>query len=79
VLRTNVVLETRPGKARDVADVLGRLKGMELIFVESDARVVATWNVPEGHNPEPEGMSEVLRAMSTEILVVALLDTKEPS
>ncbi len=74
MLRTNVVVVTWPGKARSVADLVGNLKGMELIRVEGDNRVIATWNVPDDHNPEPEGVSEVLRAMSSEILEVALLE-----
>ena len=79
VLRTNVVVLTWPGKARNVAELFGQLKGMELIRVEGDHRVVATWIVPEGHDPEPEAFSEVLRAMSFEILEVALLEAKEAS
>ena len=46
---------------------------MALLSVDGDHRVLATWNVPDGQNPEPEGLSEVLRAMSEEILEVALL------
>lgn len=79
MLRTNVVVITSPGKARSVADLIGQLKGMELIRVEGDHRVIATWNVPDDQNPEPEGFSEVLRAMSAEILEVAMLDAKEAS
>lgn len=79
MLRTNVAVLTLPGKARSVADLIGQLKGMELIRVEGDHRVIATWNVPDDHNPEPEGFSEVLRAMSAEILEVAMLDAIEAS
>jgi hypothetical protein len=39
--------------------------------------VHATWRVPDGQHAEPEGLSEVLRAMSEEILEVALLDEQE--
>jgi hypothetical protein len=45
--------------------------------VEGDHHVLATWQVPEGQNPEPEGLSEVLRAMSEEILEVALVDEQD--
>jgi hypothetical protein len=77
VLVTNIVLETQPGRARSVADLMGRLQGMELLSVEGDHRVKATFRVPSGQHPEPEGLSEVLRAMSGEILEVALLDAEE--
>jgi arginine repressor len=77
VLVTNIVLETQPGRARSVADLMGRLQGMELLSVEGDHRVLATFRVPDGQHPEPEGLSEVLRAMSGEILEVALLDAEE--
>jgi hypothetical protein len=50
---------------------------MGLLTVEGDHRVLATWSIPEGHHPEPEGLSEVLRAMSEEILQVALLGEEE--
>lgn len=79
MLRTNLVVETSPGKARRVADLIGQLKGMELIRVEGDNRVLATWNVPDDQNPEPEGFSEVLRSMSAEILEVAMLEAQEAS
>jgi hypothetical protein len=74
MLKTNVVVETQPGRASSVAEVIGNLRGMEAILVDGDHRVMATWTVPDGQQPEPEGVSEVLRAMSDEILVVALLD-----
>ena len=74
MLKTNVVVETQPGRAKSVAEVIGHLQGMEVILVDGDHRVRATWNVPDGQHPEPEGFSEVLRAMSAEILEVALLD-----
>lgn len=77
MLRTNVVVETVPGKAELVADVIGHVTGMELLLVEGGNRVVAAWSVPDGQHPEPEGISEVLRAMSSEILAVALFDGKE--
>jgi hypothetical protein len=73
VLVTNIVLETQPGRARSVADLVGHISGVTLSSVDGDHRVLATWNVPDGQNPEPEGLSEVLRAMSGEILEVALL------
>ena len=71
---TNVVVETLPGKAECVADVIGHLKGMALLQVEGGHRVVASWTIPDGQSPEPEGLCEVLRAMTPEILDVALLD-----
>ena len=74
---TNIVLETQPGRARSVADLMGQIRGMGLPTVEGDHRVLATWSIPEGHHPEPEGLSEVLRAMSEEILEVALLGEEE--
>jgi len=67
---TNIVLETQPGRARSVADLVGQIEGMGLLSVEGDHRVLATWSIPEGHHPEPEGLSEVLRAMNPEIVVV---------
>ena len=79
VLRASVVVETLPGMALPVADLIGQLKGMEAIRVEGDHRVIATWNVPGDQNPEPEGFSEVLRAICGEILEVALLDAKDAS
>jgi hypothetical protein len=76
MLRTNIVLETQPGRSRSVAEMIGQLHGMESILVDGDHRVTATWNVPEGQNPEPEGFQEVLRAMSHEILEVALVEER---
>ena len=74
---TNIVLETQPGRARSVADLMGQIQGMGLLSVEGDHRVLATWSIPEGHHPEPEGLSEVLRAMSEDVLEVALLGEEE--
>jgi hypothetical protein len=76
---TNIVLETQPGRARSVADLVGHIAGIELLSVDGDHRVRVTWQVPDGQNPEPEGLSEVFRAMSEEILEVALLVEDEPS
>ena len=73
MLVTNIVLETQPGRARSVADLVGHISGVALLSVDGDHRVLATWNVPDGQNPEPEGLSEALRAMSEEILDVTLL------
>jgi hypothetical protein len=50
---------------------------MEQPSVQGDHSVLATWHIPDGQNAEPEGLSEVLRAMSEEILEVALLDEQE--
>jgi hypothetical protein len=47
--------------------------------VESDHKVFATWCFPEDQNPEPEGVTEVLQAMTGEILGVALVDEEERS
>jgi hypothetical protein len=76
MLVTSLVLKTQPGRARAVADLVGRLRGMEELCVDGD-RVHATWRIPDGQNAEPEGVSEVLRAMSWEILEVAMLDEQE--
>ena len=75
----NIVVETQPGRARSVADLIAELKGVELHAVEGDHRVLATWRFPEGQHPEPEGVSEVLQAMTGEILGVALVDEEERS
>jgi hypothetical protein len=77
MLVTSLVLTTQPGRARSVADLVGQLQGMERLSVEGDHSVLATWHVPDGQNAEPEGLSEVLRAMSDEILEVALLGEEE--
>ena len=77
MLVTNLVLRTQPGRARSVAEMVGQIHGMRGLSVEGDHRVIATWDVPDGHNPEPEGLSEVLRAMSEEILEVALVDEQD--
>jgi hypothetical protein len=60
-----------------VADLVGQIEGMGLLSVEGDHRVLATWSIPEGHHPEPEGLSEVLRAMTEEILEVGVLGEEE--
>jgi hypothetical protein len=77
MLVTSLVLTTQPGRAGSVADLVGQLQGMERLSVEGDSRVLAAWHIPDGQNAEPEGLSEVLRAMSEEILEVALLDEEE--
>ena len=74
---TSLVLTTQPGRARSVADLVGGLRGMERLSVEGEDSVLVTWHIPDGQNAEPEGLSEVLRAMSEEILAVALLDARE--
>lgn len=73
MLVTNIVVETLPGKARSVADLISHLQGVQLRSVEGDSRVLAIWNVPADQNPEPEGLSEALRAMTEEILQVAVV------
>jgi hypothetical protein len=77
MLVTSLRLTTQPGRARSVADLVGQIQGMEGLSVDGDHCVHATWHVPDGQNAEPEGVSEVLRAMSAEILEVALLDEQE--
>jgi hypothetical protein len=77
MLVTNLVLRTQPGRARSVADLVGQILGMEQLAVEGEERVRATWHIPDGQNAEPEGLSEVLRSMSEEILEVALLGEEE--
>jgi hypothetical protein len=77
MLVTSLVLTTQPGRARSVADLVGQIHGMQGLSVEGDHSVLARWHVPDGQNAEPEGLSEVLRAMSEEILEVALLGEEE--
>ncbi len=77
MLVTSLVLTTQPGRARSVAELVGQMQGMRRLCVEGDRSVLATWQVPDGQNAEPEGLSEVLRAMSEEILEVALLAAEE--
>ena len=77
MLVANIVVETQPGKARSVADLIDDLRGMTLRSVEGDHRVIATWNVPEDQHLEPEGVEEVLQAMSCDILEVALTEEEE--
>jgi hypothetical protein len=77
MLVTSLVLTTQPGRARSVADLVGQLRGMEGLCVDGDCCVHATWHIPDGQYPQPEAVSEVLRAMSGEILAVAMLDEQE--
>ena len=77
MLVTSLVLTTQPGRARSVAELVGQMQGMQRLSVEGDRSVRATWQVPDGQNAEPEGLSEVLRAMTEEILEVALLGEEE--
>jgi hypothetical protein len=79
MLVTQIVLETVPGKAHAVADLVCQLSGVELRLVEGDNRVLVSRSVPDGQNPEPEALSEVLRAMSEQILQVALIGEEESS
>ncbi len=71
---TNVVVETLPGKAQCVASAIEKIKGMSLRLVEGDHRVIASWNVPDNHSLEPEGLYEALRAVAPEIVDVGLGD-----
>jgi len=77
MLVTSLVLTTQPGRAGSVAELLGQLRGMEGLSVDGDCRVLATWHIPAGQNAEPEGLTEVLRAMTEEILEVSLLPSEE--
>jgi hypothetical protein len=77
MLVTSLVLKTQPGRARSVAELVGQLPGMDQLSVDGDRCVHATWHIPEGQYPQPEAVSEVLRAMSGEILEVAMLDEQE--
>ncbi|HEX9186452.1 MAG TPA: hypothetical protein VGB87_05245 [Vicinamibacteria bacterium] len=74
---TSLLLTTQPGRARSVAELVGQLQGMEGLAVDGDHRVLASWRVPAGQHAEPEGLSEVLRAMSEEILDVTLVNEDE--
>jgi hypothetical protein len=77
MLVTSLLLTTQPGRARSVADLVGQIRGMEGLSVDGDRRVLASWRIPDGQNAEPEGLSEVLRAMSEEILDVEMLNEEE--
>jgi hypothetical protein len=77
MLVTSLVLTTQPGRAHSVADLVGRIHGMQRLSVEGDHSIRVTWSIPAGQNAEPEGLSEVLRSMTEEILEVALLDAEE--
>lgn len=79
MLVANIALETQPGRARSVADLMTQVAGVTLHSVDGDHRVLVIWNVPDGQHPQPEGLSEVFRAMSEEILEVALLVEEQPS
>lgn len=77
MLVANIVVETQPGTARSVADIIDHLRGLKLRAVEGDHRVIATWTVPEDQHLEPEGVSEVLQAMSCDIVEVALTEEED--
>lgn len=79
MLVANIVVETQPGKARSVAELIDDLRGMTLRSVEGDHRVIATWIVPADQHLEPEGVSEVLQAMSCDIIEVALTEEDDRS
>jgi hypothetical protein len=68
MLVASIVVETLPGKARVVAEHMGRIRGMASPAADGDHRVTASWTIPEGDNLE--GLSEVLRAMNPEIVEV---------
>jgi hypothetical protein len=68
MLVASIVVETLPGKARDVVERMGQIKGMAGLAAEGDHRIVATWMVPDSDTVE--GLSEVLQAMNPEILQV---------
>lgn len=77
MLVTSLVLTTQPGQARFVAELIGQLRGMDQLAVDGDRCVHATWHIPDGQYPQPEAVSEVLCAMSGEILAVAMVDEQE--
>ena len=52
---TNIVLETQPGRAHAVADLVGHLKGVEQLTVDGDHRVLATWSFPSDTTPSRKG------------------------
>jgi len=62
MLVASLVVETLPGKATTVVERMGRISGMGPIAGDGDHRITAEWKVPESDNPE--GLSEVLRAMN---------------
>jgi hypothetical protein len=68
MLVANLVVETLPGKARVVAEGMGRIKGMGAPSPDGDHRVLAIWYVPDGDTPE--GLVEVLHALLPEIVQV---------
>jgi hypothetical protein len=68
MLVANLVVETLPGKARDVAERMGHIKGMGAPSADGDHRVVAIWCVPDGDTPE--ALVEVLHALLPEIVEV---------
>jgi hypothetical protein len=57
MLVTSLVLTTQPGRARSVADLVGRIHGMRQLSVEGDHSVRVRWSIPDGQNAEPEGLS----------------------
>jgi hypothetical protein len=75
----HIVIDTQPGKAGSVANFLSGLEGMERPRVEGDQRVVVRWQIPDGQNPEPEGLSEVLRSMTDEIVQAGLVEEEQRS
>ncbi len=68
MLVASIVVETLPGRARAVAERMGRLHGMGSLAALGDHRVTAVWKVPE--TDTLEGLSEVLHAMNPEIVQV---------
>jgi hypothetical protein len=68
MLVASIVVETLPGKARIVAEHMGRIRGVASPAADGDHRVTATWTIPE--TDKLEGLCEVLRAMNPEIVDV---------
>jgi hypothetical protein len=68
MLVARIVVETLPGRARAVAEDMAEIQGMRSLTPEGDNRVTGIWRVPE--NDTLEGLTEVLHAMSPEILEV---------
>jgi hypothetical protein len=68
MLVARIVIETLPGKARSVAEQMERVERMGSPATQGDHRVVATWRVHDSNTRE--ALSEVLHALSPEILEV---------
>lgn len=68
MLIAGVVIETRPGRAADVAARLPGASGLEIHGHDGDRRVAAVWSAPEGQ--QLETLSELLSASDPDVLGV---------